>query len=166
MTGTFAGGRPGTGSAPGPGGGFGGGRFGDGGGPGGGLGGRFGRGLFGDLDAAAAYFGVSTTVLQTDLQNGQTLAQVAKAQGKTVAGLVDAMVAVQKQQLEAAVTAGQLTRAQAQQVESSLTQRVTAIVNGTRPGRGFGPGFESGDDRGRFGGDPGGGNGTFGSATA
>jgi hypothetical protein len=91
-------------------------------------------GPFGGLDAAATYLGLTTAQLQTDLQNGQSLADVAKAQqGKTVDGLVAAMVDAQKTKIAAAVTAGELTQSQADAIEANLTQRVTDMVDGTRP---------------------------------
>jgi hypothetical protein len=89
--------------------------------------------IAGGLDAAATYIGVTTTQLQTDLQNGQTLADVAKAQGKTVDGLVTAMVASASSKLDAAVKAGTLTQSQADSIKTDLTQHVTDLVNGTRP---------------------------------
>ncbi len=151
---------------------FGAGRYGRG-GPDDGGPGRFGGGLFGNLGAAATYLGVSTSTLQSEIQNGKTLAQVAKAHGKPVAGLVAALVAAERKQLDAAVSAGTLTRAQEQQLALLLGQRVKDLVDGTRTGRDFGPGFRfggGGDDGGgggRFG--PGGGSGgtgSFGGATA
>jgi hypothetical protein len=144
---------------------LGGGRYGDGGGgirPGGGFGGRPGGGFFNSLGAAATYLGVSSAALQSDLQNGQTLAQVAKAQGKPTAGLIAALVAAQKKQLDAAVSSGQLTQPQEQQIEPFLAQRVKDLVDGSRPR--FGRGFGGGDDGGGSG--NGGGTGSFGSSTA
>jgi hypothetical protein len=102
-----------------------------------------GGGLFGGVGAAATYLGLSATALRSDLANGQTLAQIAKARGKTVDGLVAAMVAVQKKAIDAAVGNGVLTQAQATQLESRLAARVKDMVNGVRPSRGFddgGPG--------------------------
>ena len=92
-----------------------------------------------DLAAAATYLGVTQADLLTSLQSGKTLAQVAGAtSGKTVAGLIDALVAAEKTELAAAVTAGRLTQAQSDQIAAGLTARVTAEVNGTRPARGPG----------------------------
>ena len=69
-----------------------------------------------DLAAAATYLGLSQSDLQTALQSGKTLAQVANAtSGKSAAGLIDALVAAEKTELAAAVTAGTLTQAQADQ---------------------------------------------------
>jgi hypothetical protein len=110
----------------------------------------FGRGGFGlrrggpeGLQAAATYLGISTSQLFTDLQSGKSLADIAKAaDGKSVQGLVDAMVAAEKKETESAVNAGTLTRDEADHIESNLEARVTEIVNGTfhnRHGSGFGP---------------------------
>jgi len=114
-----------------------------GGGPGGGKG--FGHGgpggpggPGGNLDAAATYLGVTTAVLQTDLQGGQTLAAVATAQGKTVDGLVSALVTAAKTDLDAQVTAGNLTAAQETSIEADLTAHITDLVNGVRPAGGPG----------------------------
>jgi hypothetical protein len=132
----------------------------------------FGDGPFGGLDAAAAYLGVTEQQLMTDLQNGQSLADVAKAQGKTADGLAAAMSADAKKNLAAAVSAGRLTQAQADSIEADLQQRVTDQVNGTPPappdfdgdGGGFGGhGFGHGDDGGP--GRPGGGANSGGSGT-
>src|SRR5689334_8522656 len=48
--------------------------------------------LFGGLDAAASYLGLSEDQLRTQFQNGKSLADVAKAQGKSVDGLIQAIV--------------------------------------------------------------------------
>jgi hypothetical protein len=126
------------------------------GGFGGGYGRGFGRFAGGDLSAAATYLGLTTTQIRTDMQGGQTLAQIATAQGKTADGLVQALVSAETTKLGTAVTAGTLTSAQETSILSNLQTRITDIVNGTRPaGGGFGRGFGHG---GRYwnGGGPGG----------
>jgi hypothetical protein len=106
-----------------------------------GFGGPFGHGHGDDLAAAATYLGISQTALETALQSGKTLAQVADAtSGKSAAGLIDALVAHEKTELAAAVTAGRLTQAQADQLSANLKQRVTDLVNGVRPSHPFGDG--------------------------
>lgn len=90
------------------------------------------------LDAAAKYLGITEAQLRTELQNGKSLADVAKAHGKTVDGLVDAVVADAKTKLDAAVKAGRLTQAQADQMLSELKQRITDFVNGRFPAPPFG----------------------------
>jgi hypothetical protein len=95
----------------------------------------------GDLDAAASYLGMSEASLKTALQDGKTLAQIAKDRGKSVDGLVNALVDDAKAELAAAVDAGRLTDAQRDSIVSGLEDRITSLVNGERPDRdgGFGP---------------------------
>ena len=100
---------------------------------------------FGHLDAAAAYLGMTEAELQAQLAGGKTLAEVAKAKGKSVDGLVSALVADEKKELDAAVEAGRITQAQADAFLANAKQRFTDAVNGTRA-EGM---------RGRFGGPPG-----------
>jgi hypothetical protein len=105
------------------------------GGPGGHGGPGFGHGAGGDeLTAAASYLGVTETSLTTQLQAGKTLTQVADAtSGKSAAGLIDALVAAEKTELAAAVTAGTITQAQSDQIAATLNARFTALANGTGP---------------------------------
>jgi hypothetical protein len=99
-----------------------------------------------ELAAAATYLGVTQAELMTQLQSGKTLAQVADAtSGKSAAGLVDALVAAEKTELDAAVKAGRITQAQADQIAPTLKARFTDLVNNTRPDHGpGGPGFGHG----------------------
>jgi urease accessory protein UreF len=108
--------------------------------PGRGFGfGHHGRGPGGGhLDAAAAYLGTTEEALEAKLRSGTTLAQAAKDAGKSVDGLVDALVADEKKELDAAVAAGKITAAQRTQILDGLEARVTARVNGERPARGPG----------------------------
>jgi hypothetical protein len=102
-----------------------------------GPGGPGGPGGGDELAAAATYLGLSQASLETALQSGKTLAQVANAtSGKSAAGLVDALVAAEKTELAAAVTAGRLTQAQADQLTATLKDRFTNMVNGVRPDHG------------------------------
>lgn len=103
-----------------------------------GLGFRFGPGAFlpsrgSHLDAAASYLGVTESELRASLREGTSLADVAKAEGKSVDGLVDALVADEKKQLDEAVKDGRLTDAQRNKLEATLEERVTDFVNGERP---------------------------------
>ena len=89
----------------------------------------FGRGPFGGLDAAESYLGLTEAQLRTELENGKTLAQVAQAHGKSVGGLVDALVTDAKQRLDASVAAGRLTQRQANAMLDRLRNRITARAN-------------------------------------
>ena len=100
----------------------------------------------GGLDAAASYLGMSESSLRSALEGGKTLAQVAKDKGKSVDGLIAAMVADAKAELAAAVKAGRLT--QAQSTRSRPTegphhrpgeQALPAPPASRRAGPGFGP---------------------------
>ena len=95
------------------------------------------------LSAAADYLGLSASELQTKLQSGKSLADIAKDQGKSVDGLVDVMVADAKQHLDQAVKDGHLTQSQADQILGQIKQHITDLVNGTAP-KGFGPSFRGG----------------------
>jgi hypothetical protein len=102
----------------------------------------------GFLSAAVSYLGLTEDQIRTQLQAGKTLAQIADATpGKSASGLIDALVAAEKQELAAAVSAGRLTQAQADQIGANLKQRITDLVNSTGPrggpglgGHGHGPG--------------------------
>ena len=102
--------------------------------------------FLGRLDSAAAYMGITEGQLRTELENGKSLAQVAKAHGKSVDGLIAALVAAAKDKLDKAVSAGRLTKAQETEMLGLLKDRVTSIVNRMgglgephfrRPGVGF-----------------------------
>jgi hypothetical protein len=115
--------------------------FGLGGGPG--FHRHFGRGHGpGDeLAVAASYLGVSQSSLRSSLEGGKTLAQVATSEGKSVDGLVAALVKAEKQEWAEAVKAGRMTAAQRDAMLPGLEQRMSELANGTGgPGRhGFGP---------------------------
>jgi hypothetical protein len=88
-------------------------------------------GFFGGLDAAAAYIGVTEAQLRTQLENGKSLAQVAKDHDKTADGLVAALVADAKQKLDKAVSAKRITQDQADEMLTRLKQRIADLVNAT-----------------------------------
>ena len=112
----------------------------------GGPGMRFGFGA--DTAAAAKYLGLDESALRAKLRNGQSLADVAKAQNKDVQGLEDAIVASQKAQLDKAVSDKKLTQSQADDMLAKLKSHVDDLVSakpGDRPAfrarRGAGPRF-------------------------
>ena len=100
------------------------------------------HGMHGGLGAAASYLGMTEANLRTALEDGKTLAQVARGKGKSVDGLVDAMVADAKGDLADAVKAGRITQAEKQRIQADLEERITDLVNGERPAFRFrhGPG--------------------------
>ena len=64
------------------------------------------------LAAAADAIGITADELNTAVQGGQTIAQIAEANGKSVQSVIDALVA---------------------QATTDLTQRITDMVNGVKP---------------------------------
>jgi hypothetical protein len=89
--------------------------------------------------AIADYLELTAAQIGSDLKGGETLAQIAAAQGKSVSGLEAAIVADAKTHLDAAVAAGNLTSAQEASMLSDLQSRVADMVNSTGPPEG-GPG--------------------------
>jgi len=111
------------------------------GGPGGGHG-MFGGGpneAVSDASVVAKAIGITEADLDTALQGGTSVADVAKAHNVAAQTVIDALVADGRTEIPAAVTAGTMTQAQADSELANLTQRVTDQVNGTFTGRG-GPG--------------------------
>jgi polyhydroxyalkanoate synthesis regulator phasin len=85
-----------------------------------------------DLADAAEYLGMTAAQLRTQLNQGKTLAQVARDRDKSVDGLIDKLVAAKKERIDAAVEDGRLTRVQADQILADLKTRVTDLVNSGR----------------------------------
>ena len=92
------------------------------------------------MDAAADYLGLDETALMTARHAGSSLAQIAADQGKTVAGLEQAMTTAFKANLDKLVAAGTLTDAQAQQVLARFTANLRTTVERTATGPQFGRG--------------------------
>ena len=106
------------------------------GGPGGLDGPRLHHAPFGHLSAAADYLGLSVPELLEQLTSGKSLADVAKAEDKSVDGLKTAMVADAKKRLDQAVEEGMLTEAQAKEKLDAIESKIDYVVNGTFPDRG------------------------------
>jgi hypothetical protein len=85
---------------------------------------------FGQLDAAASYLGMTEANLRAALEDGETLAQVARDRGKSVGGLVTAMTNAARADLNEAVQSGRLTDARRDSIVNGLRTRITALVNG------------------------------------
>jgi len=99
--------------------------------PGPGL--RMGFGL--DLQKAAEALGMTQADLQTELQSGKTLAQVAQEKGVATQTLVDALLVQPKADLAQQVASGRITQAQADQELQELTNRIQTLINSGQPGR-------------------------------
>jgi hypothetical protein len=88
------------------------------------------------FDAAAAYLGLSEAELRAAREDGSSLADLAEDQGKSVAGLEQALLAAAKEELDAAVEEGSLTAEQGAELLEDVESRIDELVQST----GFGPG--------------------------
>jgi hypothetical protein len=86
----------------------------------------------GPLQTAADYLEMSVSDLVADLKAGKTLAQEATAKGKTVDGLVQAMLAPLKTKLDKSVAAGDITASQETTILNNATTALTNLVNNTK----------------------------------
>jgi hypothetical protein len=81
------------------------------------------------LAAAARYLGISHARLRSELRSGRTLAQIAAATpGRSTGGLIDAIVAQRRARIEAAASAGRISRSREASSLAGLRRRVTAAV--------------------------------------
>jgi ribosomal protein S20 len=85
------------------------------------------------LDAAAKALNLSADDLRSKLEDGKTLAQVAKDQGVDVQKVIDAMVADATAHIDQEVKDGKLTADQGTQRKSGLKDRITKLVNDGPP---------------------------------
>ena len=110
---------------------------------GGGVGGPgFGHGAPGvniqeDLNVITTTLGITSAQLQSDLAAGQSLATIA---GAKTSALITALVGAETTEINARVTSGALTQAQATTLISGLNAAITAAVNATPPAGGMGHG--------------------------
>ena len=103
-----------------------------------------------DADRAAkeavitSTLGIDATTLRTRLQAGDSLATIA---GTKKDALIAAIVAYEIKEIDAKVTAGEITAAQATTFKANLTARVTDMVNSVRgPGMGMRGGMHGDND--------------------
>jgi hypothetical protein len=91
-----------------------------------------GRGAPG-LDAMAEAIGIDVEDLHAALEDGQTPAEVAEANGVSRADLVDAVVADITDHIQQAVEDGQLTQDEADERLADVEDQAAAIVDGVHP---------------------------------
>ena len=111
-----------------------------------GIGHRGGHHGFVDFSTASEYLGLTEAQVRTKIEDGDTLAEIAGAQGKSPAGLVDALVQAARADLDEKVASGRITAAQRTSILADLESRLEDVVNGEfsfgvrgSGGRGFGP---------------------------
>jgi hypothetical protein len=81
------------------------------------------------LQSAADYLAISVGDLQSDLRSGKSLADEAAAKGKTVDGLVQALLAPVKSELDSRVKAGDITQAQEDAILDKMKTALTNLAN-------------------------------------
>ena len=85
------------------------------------------------LDGAAEYLGLTEAQLRERLRDGDSLAEVAEAENKSVDGLKAAIKTGITAKLDEAVKAGRLTEAQKTRMLRNIDERIDALVNNERP---------------------------------
>jgi hypothetical protein len=95
--------------------------------------GHFHRGvppLFGEkLSAAADYLGLTQAELRTKLSAGRSLADIAKARGKSVDALKQAILDEAERKLDQLVEDGELTRAEADEMLTRMKSHIDDLVD-------------------------------------
>ena len=103
------------------------------------------------LESLAETLGTDVESLGQALRDGQTIAEIAEANGVDPQTVIDSMVADKTERIDQAVADGRIDTEKAEEIKAGLAERITARVNGERPegfegrggfgpGRGFGPG--------------------------
>jgi hypothetical protein len=87
-------------------------------------------------EAIAEAVGVTVEELHEARHDGQSLAEIAAAEGISRDTLIDRLVALAEERIDAAVTAERLTAEQAEERKAGLEERIGAMVDRTAgPGR-------------------------------
>lgn len=82
-----------------------------------------------DLDEAAAAIGVDEADLRSALDSGDTIAEVAEANGVEVDVVIEAMVDAKSERISEKVTEGRITQEEADAKLAELEARISARVN-------------------------------------
>jgi len=89
--------------------------------------------LGGSINAVASALGISSKDFAGDLQNGQSIADIAKSKHVDLNTLINTLVADAQTQIDAAIKAGLLPQALATKLAANLNQLITNAVNNSRP---------------------------------
>jgi hypothetical protein len=82
------------------------------------------------LEVAADTIGIDASALLERIRDGETIADVAEAEGVEVDAVIDAMVSDARSRLDEAVADDRLTERQARLIARDMQERITAMVNG------------------------------------
>ena len=86
-------------------------------------------GFYGGSNAVSTLLGLTPAEIQTQLQSGKSLVDIASTKEVTESALTDAILSPMKQQMQLMVTNTVLTQAQADQMLQLMTQNVKKAVN-------------------------------------
>lgn len=100
------------------------------------------RGFILDMvEAVSEALGVEPAELRDRLAAGESIAEIAEAEGITLEAVTDAVVAAHRDRLDQAVADGRLTQEQADELAARFAERIDALVErGAEAGRHFGLG--------------------------
>lgn len=105
------------------------------------------------LDDLAEFLGVDVVDIRDGLQSGQTLAQIAEANGKTADELAAHLLSNLEEKLNEAVANNRITQDRADEILANAPDKIDELINhagplgpGRGPHRGFDGGFPFGDD--------------------
>lgn len=106
------------------------------------------------LETVADVIGIEVDALTDALRDGQTIAEVADANGSSAQAVIDALIAEMNSKVDQAVEDGKLTSERADEIRANASERIESMVNGEFEGRrgpgghhrGFGAGPGSGLD--------------------
>jgi hypothetical protein len=85
------------------------------------------------ITAIAKVLNVTEAQLQTEVQSGKSLADIAAAQNVSVQSVIDAVVTQMKSHIAGEVASGEITQAEADAKLTDVTARAADMVNGVRP---------------------------------
>lgn len=86
------------------------------------------RGTGAVADAVAEFLGLTPEAIAAERAAGQSLADIAKDQGKDTGGLVQTILSAKQGQIQEAVADGKLTQERADAMLKTMTERVTERV--------------------------------------
>lgn len=93
-------------------------------------------GIMGNIDALGTFLNVDAATLRGELGQGQSLAQIAQAHGKSRDDLKTFLTQQIHDRLQAAVTNGKLTQDQATQAEQKAAANLDNVIDKTFPMKG------------------------------
>jgi hypothetical protein len=88
------------------------------------------------LQVVAKDLNMTAADLKTALQGGQSIAALAKSKNVDPQKIINDLVTDATTRIDAAVSSGKITAAQAATMKANLTTGITAFVNGTLKGMG------------------------------